>query len=202
MESKSNKGKEIEAAGKGLKQLRKCTKGPSSSSSKGATARMLRERAVEPHGLSWFNTQKEVKYAPKNWIDKGFLALEFSTIQDKVRELGLGYIFAKTEKCNLTLVRNFMQTRTLIFGRAPKSKYGVRSWHSAIPHGSSSMICYVSFVIVSIDDGVNRGEPLVDIKHQRDDLLVGVTGCGQESWLIAESSSPVTMAHATSHKRL
>ncbi|MCE5165937.1 hypothetical protein HAX54_013272, partial [Datura stramonium] len=58
---------------------------------------------MEPHRLSWFNTQKEVKYDPKNWINKGHLAIEFPTIRDKVPELGLGYIFADPEECNLTL---------------------------------------------------------------------------------------------------
>ncbi|MCD7463513.1 hypothetical protein HAX54_050771 [Datura stramonium] len=66
MESKANKGKEIEVAGKGLKRLQKCTKGSSSSSAKGAPARMFGERAVEPHGLSWFNQQKKVKYDLEN----------------------------------------------------------------------------------------------------------------------------------------
>ncbi|MCE3216612.1 hypothetical protein HAX54_007139, partial [Datura stramonium] len=58
---------------------------------------------VEPHGLTWFNIHKKAKYAPKNWIDEGRLSLKFLTIRDKLRELGGGYIFAKTEECNLTL---------------------------------------------------------------------------------------------------
>ncbi|MCD7465215.1 hypothetical protein HAX54_000804, partial [Datura stramonium] len=33
----------------------------------------------------------------------GCLALEFPTIRDKVRELGLSYIFVESEECNLTL---------------------------------------------------------------------------------------------------
>ncbi|MCE3216245.1 hypothetical protein HAX54_005701, partial [Datura stramonium] len=52
----SNKGKEIVAAGKGFKWLRKGTKA-SSSSAKGAPTRRFGERAVELHGLSWFNAQ-------------------------------------------------------------------------------------------------------------------------------------------------
>ncbi|MCD9638169.1 hypothetical protein HAX54_021943, partial [Datura stramonium] len=64
----------------------------------------IREKAVEPRGLPWFNTQKEAKYAPENWIDEGGLALEFPTIRDKIRELGAGYIFNEPERCNLTLV--------------------------------------------------------------------------------------------------
>ncbi|MCD9560089.1 hypothetical protein HAX54_018531, partial [Datura stramonium] len=65
MASNANKGKEIEVVGKGLKRLRKGTKG-SSSSAKGAPTRRFGERVVEPIGLSLFNTQKEVKYAPEN----------------------------------------------------------------------------------------------------------------------------------------
>ncbi|MCE0481840.1 hypothetical protein HAX54_039929 [Datura stramonium] len=102
MSSNTSKGKEIVAAGKGFKQLRKGTKG-SSLLAKGAPNRSFGEKAMEPHGLSWFNAQKEVKYAPKNWIDEGHLALEFPIIRDNVCELGLGYIFAEPKECNLTL---------------------------------------------------------------------------------------------------
>ncbi|MCE5166140.1 hypothetical protein HAX54_015047, partial [Datura stramonium] len=56
MASKSNKGKEIVVVGKGLKWLRKGIKGLSSSV-KGAPARRFGEREMEPHRLSWFNTQ-------------------------------------------------------------------------------------------------------------------------------------------------
>ncbi|MCE3216084.1 hypothetical protein HAX54_004766 [Datura stramonium] len=94
MASNTNKGKEIVAAGKGFKRLRKGIKG-SSSSAKGA------------QGLSWFNTQKEVKYALENWTYEGHLTLEFPTILHKVPELGLGYIFTEPEECNLTLMREF-----------------------------------------------------------------------------------------------
>ncbi|MCD9559872.1 hypothetical protein HAX54_018198, partial [Datura stramonium] len=61
MAPKDSKGMKIEVAGKGLKRLQKGTKGASSS--------------------------KEAKYAPENWIDEGFLALEFPAIQDKLHEL-------------------------------------------------------------------------------------------------------------------
>ncbi|MCE2055828.1 hypothetical protein HAX54_043533, partial [Datura stramonium] len=58
MTSKANKVKEIEVAGKGLKRLQKGTKGSSSSLVKGAPTRLFGDRAVEPHGLSWFNKKK------------------------------------------------------------------------------------------------------------------------------------------------
>ncbi|MCD7452215.1 hypothetical protein HAX54_015675, partial [Datura stramonium] len=82
MTSNSYKGKEIVAAGKSFKQLRKGIK-VSSSSAKGASTRGFGERVVEPHGLSWFKTQKEVKYAHENWIDEGRLELDFLTIWEK-----------------------------------------------------------------------------------------------------------------------
>ncbi|MCD7458529.1 hypothetical protein HAX54_038500, partial [Datura stramonium] len=88
----------------------------SSSSAKGAPTRRFGERAVEPHGLSWFNIQKEVKYALENWIYYGLLALEFPTIRDKVRQLGLGYIFLEPEECNLTLVREIYANCDTSFG--------------------------------------------------------------------------------------
>ncbi|MCE2055045.1 hypothetical protein HAX54_041830, partial [Datura stramonium] len=88
----------------------------------GAPTRRFGERAVEPYGLSWFNIQKEVKYAPENWIDKGRLALEFPTTLDKVLLLGLGYIFAEPEKCNLTLVREFYANWDTSFGEINEVK--------------------------------------------------------------------------------
>ncbi|MCD7467217.1 hypothetical protein HAX54_004531, partial [Datura stramonium] len=57
-------------------------------------------------GASWakvFQCKKEAKYTPEHWIDKGRLALEFPTICDKVRELGLGYVIVEPGECNLTL---------------------------------------------------------------------------------------------------
>ncbi|MCD9639828.1 hypothetical protein HAX54_024572, partial [Datura stramonium] len=60
-------------------------------------------KVVDEHGFKLFNAQKESKYAPENWIAEACLALEFSTIRETVRELGLGYVFFGTEECNLTL---------------------------------------------------------------------------------------------------
>ncbi|MCD7456280.1 hypothetical protein HAX54_031117, partial [Datura stramonium] len=77
-------------------------------------------KAVEPHGLTWFNTQKEVKYAHENWIDEGHLALEFPVIREKIPELGAGYIFNKSERCNLTLVREFYENCDTSFGESTK----------------------------------------------------------------------------------
>ncbi|MCE3049463.1 hypothetical protein HAX54_044917 [Datura stramonium] len=94
---------EIKVAGKGLKRLQKGTKGASSSKAKARSAKCFGVQAVEPHGLTWFNTQKEAKYAPEYWIDEGRLALEFPAIREKLHELGAGYIFADPEECNLTL---------------------------------------------------------------------------------------------------
>ncbi|MCD7458348.1 hypothetical protein HAX54_037982, partial [Datura stramonium] len=120
--SNTNKGTEIEEASKGLKRLKKGTKG-SRSLAKGAVARRFGERAMEPHGgLSWFNTQTEVKYSPLNWIYEGGLAVEFPTIWDKVRELGLCYIFVDPEKCNVTLVREFYANWNISFRESTKVK--------------------------------------------------------------------------------
>ncbi|MCD7467109.1 hypothetical protein HAX54_004367, partial [Datura stramonium] len=66
--------------------------------------------------------QKEVKYAPENWIDEGCLTLEFPTIRDKVHQLGLGYIFAKLEECNLILVREFYAYWDTYFGESNEVK--------------------------------------------------------------------------------
>ncbi|MCE3216651.1 hypothetical protein HAX54_007333 [Datura stramonium] len=92
-----SKGMEMVVAGKGLKRLWKGSKGASSSKAK----------EVEPHGLTWFNTKMEAKYAPEHWIDEGLLTQEFPAIRDKSRELGVGYIFAELEESKLTLVREF-----------------------------------------------------------------------------------------------
>ncbi|MCE3214956.1 hypothetical protein HAX54_000367 [Datura stramonium] len=78
---------EIEVAGKGLRRLQKGTKGASSSVAKAGPAILFGAHVVEPHGLTWFNTQKVAKYSPENWINKGYLALEFPAIRDKVPNL-------------------------------------------------------------------------------------------------------------------
>ncbi|MCD7473414.1 hypothetical protein HAX54_015252 [Datura stramonium] len=89
MVSRANKGKEVAVGSKGFKKLRKGV-ASSLSSQKEPPIRRFGAKAVEEHGLKWFNAQKEAKYAPKNWIDEGHLALAFPTICDTVRDLGLG----------------------------------------------------------------------------------------------------------------
>ncbi|MCD9646246.1 hypothetical protein HAX54_035935, partial [Datura stramonium] len=64
---------------------------------KDGPARRFGEKVIEPHGLTWFNTPKEAKYSLENGIDDGCLELEFLAIQDKIRELGVGYIFNEPE---------------------------------------------------------------------------------------------------------
>ncbi|MCD9638302.1 hypothetical protein HAX54_022177, partial [Datura stramonium] len=100
--SYADKGKEVVVAEKGFKWLRKGTKGPKSLATKAPPTRRFGAKAVKEHGLKWFRSQKEAKYAPKNWIE-GHLALEFPTIHDTIHKLGLGYVFAEHEECNLTL---------------------------------------------------------------------------------------------------
>ncbi|MCD9639486.1 hypothetical protein HAX54_024057, partial [Datura stramonium] len=93
---------EIEVADKGLKRHRKCTRGASSLAAK-----------------------KEAKYSLENWFDKGHLAPEFPAIRDKVREWGLGYIFAELEECNLTLVREFYDNWDTSYGEKMNLRSGV-----------------------------------------------------------------------------
>ncbi|MCD7473593.1 hypothetical protein HAX54_015534, partial [Datura stramonium] len=99
---------------------RKGKMGASSFSSKAGLARRFREKAVEPHALTWFKTQKKAKYAPENWIDEGRMALEFLYIREKIRELGVGYIFNELERCNLTLLRKFYANWDTSFGESTK----------------------------------------------------------------------------------
>ncbi|MCE3215042.1 hypothetical protein HAX54_000601 [Datura stramonium] len=54
----------------------------------GRQRRRFGAKAVEEHGLKWFNAQMEAKDAPENWNDEGLFALEFPTIRGTVRELG------------------------------------------------------------------------------------------------------------------
>ncbi|MCD9561197.1 hypothetical protein HAX54_020197 [Datura stramonium] len=70
-------GKQVVIAQPSLKRHRKGPNGASSSIAKAGPTKRFREKVVEPHGLTWFNSQKEAKYAPENWIDGGPLALEF-----------------------------------------------------------------------------------------------------------------------------
>ncbi|MCD7460817.1 hypothetical protein HAX54_044496, partial [Datura stramonium] len=103
----SSKRKEVVVADPNVNRERKGIKGASSLASKVGPARRFGAKAAEPHGFTWFNTQKEAKYEPENWIDEGLLALEFPTIQYKICELGVGYIFNESERCNLTLAMNY-----------------------------------------------------------------------------------------------
>ncbi|MCD9639078.1 hypothetical protein HAX54_023362, partial [Datura stramonium] len=105
----SSNGKEMIVVDPSVKRDRKGKTGASSSTFKVGPPRRFEEKGVEPHGLIWFNTKKEPKYAPKNWIDEGRLELEFSAIRDKKRELGECYIFNELEKCNVTLAREFYE---------------------------------------------------------------------------------------------
>ncbi|MCD9640822.1 hypothetical protein HAX54_026482, partial [Datura stramonium] len=91
----ASKEKEVVIAQPSLKRLQNGPKGASSSAAKAGPARRFGAKA------------KEAKYAPENWIYEGRLAFEFPTIQDKLHVLGVGYIFAELEECNLTLVRDF-----------------------------------------------------------------------------------------------
>ncbi|MCE5165882.1 hypothetical protein HAX54_012838 [Datura stramonium] len=118
---------EIEIATKGLKRLRKGTKGDSSSVAKASPSKRFGAQTLEPHGFTWFNTQKEAKYAPKNWIDEGRIVLEFPTIRDKLYELGVGYIFAELDECNLTLVREFYSNWDTSFGESTEVKITAKS---------------------------------------------------------------------------
>ncbi|MCD9641703.1 hypothetical protein HAX54_028091, partial [Datura stramonium] len=117
----TSKGKEVFVAYPSVKRTRKGKTGAGVLRlPKPAPRGNLEQKTVETHGLTWFNTQKEVKYAPKNWIDEGHLALEFLAIRDKIRELGAGYIFNEPERCNLTLLREFYANWDSLFEESTK----------------------------------------------------------------------------------
>ncbi|MCD9645773.1 hypothetical protein HAX54_034973 [Datura stramonium] len=121
MASHENKGKDVETSRKGFKSLRKGVP-HSLPTQRAPLARRFGAQAIEEHGLKWFNAQKEAKYSLENWIDEGRLAMEFPTIHDTIYGLGLGYVLAKPEECNLALVRDFMPTGTRPTERAQRSK--------------------------------------------------------------------------------
>ncbi|MCD7467004.1 hypothetical protein HAX54_004154 [Datura stramonium] len=45
-------------------------------------------KVVEEHGLKWFNSQKEAKYAPENWVDESPRYLSSPPFVDTIRFLG------------------------------------------------------------------------------------------------------------------
>ncbi|MCE3050966.1 hypothetical protein HAX54_048619, partial [Datura stramonium] len=53
------KRKRVVTANPSFKRLRKGTEGASLSAAKAIPARRFRAKAIEPHGLTWFNTRKE-----------------------------------------------------------------------------------------------------------------------------------------------
>ncbi|MCD9644764.1 hypothetical protein HAX54_033196, partial [Datura stramonium] len=116
------KGKEVIFGEKSCKRGTPRKIKASSSAPKAGLARRFGAKAVEPHGLTWFNNKKEAKYALGNWIDEDQLELEFPTIQEEMCELGAGYIFNELERCNLNLVREFYTNWNTSFGESTKVK--------------------------------------------------------------------------------
>ncbi|MCE3051347.1 hypothetical protein HAX54_049545, partial [Datura stramonium] len=80
----ASKGKEVNLAEKSQKKGRPRKMDASSLAPKAGPTRRFGAKAVETHGLTWFNTQKEAKYAHENWIDEGRLALKFPAIREKI----------------------------------------------------------------------------------------------------------------------
>ncbi|MCD7467201.1 hypothetical protein HAX54_004486, partial [Datura stramonium] len=60
-ESWHRKKRNLVIANQSLKRLRKGLEGASSSAAKAGPARRFGAKAIEPHGLTWFNTQKDDK---------------------------------------------------------------------------------------------------------------------------------------------
>ncbi|MCD7447750.1 hypothetical protein HAX54_033540, partial [Datura stramonium] len=117
----SSNGKEVVVVDPSINRARKRKMGVGSLASKAGPVRRFGAKAVEPHGITWVNTQKEDKYSPENWIYEGCLALEFPATRNKICELGASYIFNKPEKCNLTLVRKLYANWILYLERALRS---------------------------------------------------------------------------------
>ncbi|MCD9646484.1 hypothetical protein HAX54_036355 [Datura stramonium] len=65
MASRADKEREVAVASKGFKRLRKGV-ALSSLAQKVPPSRRFGAKAVEEHGLKWFNAQKEAKYDPEN----------------------------------------------------------------------------------------------------------------------------------------
>ncbi|MCD7473429.1 hypothetical protein HAX54_015296, partial [Datura stramonium] len=84
---------------KGLKFLKKGTKGTKSSTTKAPPANRFRAR-----------------------IDEGRLALEYPIIDDIIHVLRLGYVFLEPKECSLTLVREFYANWDTSFGESTKFK--------------------------------------------------------------------------------
>ncbi|MCD9639124.1 hypothetical protein HAX54_023477, partial [Datura stramonium] len=78
MVSRSNKGKEVVVADKGLKWIRKGTKRSKSSTAKAPPTRRFGAKAVEDHSLKWFNAQKEESMLLKTGLMRD--ALHLSTL--------------------------------------------------------------------------------------------------------------------------
>ncbi|MCD9645636.1 hypothetical protein HAX54_034680, partial [Datura stramonium] len=91
------KTKEVNVAKKSQKRGRIRKTDASTSAPRVGPTRIFEAREFESHGLTWFNTQKEAKCAPENWVDEGHLALEFPAVSENIRELRAGYIFNELE---------------------------------------------------------------------------------------------------------
>ncbi|KAH0781965.1 hypothetical protein KY290_001563 [Solanum tuberosum] len=64
-------------------------------------------KAVTKEGKAWYKKHTEASYFSDVCIDRDSLALEFPQILRRIRELGMEFIFAEPEECNLHMVWEF-----------------------------------------------------------------------------------------------
>ncbi|KAG5570504.1 hypothetical protein H5410_060270 [Solanum commersonii] len=75
---------------------------------KGQTrSRWFGVKAVTKEGNAWYKKHTYISYFSDVCIDRDSLACEFPQILMRIRELGIKFIFAEPEKCNLHMVREF-----------------------------------------------------------------------------------------------
>ncbi|KAG5619827.1 hypothetical protein H5410_005045 [Solanum commersonii] len=62
-------------------------------------------KVVTKEGKSWYKKHTEASYFSDACIDRDSLAREFPQILRRIRELGMEFVFAEQEECNLHMVR-------------------------------------------------------------------------------------------------
>ncbi|KAH0725944.1 hypothetical protein KY284_001809 [Solanum tuberosum] len=105
MSSSHRPGKEV-ATSSNRKRVRSRNVPPASALPRGQTRR-FGVKVVTKEGKGWYKKHTETTYFSDVCVDGDSLAREFPQIQRLIRELGMEFIFADPDECNLHMVWEF-----------------------------------------------------------------------------------------------
>ncbi|KAG5571634.1 hypothetical protein H5410_061400 [Solanum commersonii] len=105
MSSSKRPGKEVATSGQ--KQCSRSRNVPLAPAVPRGQTRRFRANVVTKEGKTCYKKHIEASYFSDVCIDRDNLAREFPEILRQIRELGMEFVFAESEECNLYMVREF-----------------------------------------------------------------------------------------------